>query len=169
MQTTTERINSALQENKLTGKYLTFYSDNQLFGVTIEQVMQIVGIQEITEIPEMPLFIKGIINLRGDIIPVMDMRIRLSRQEKEYDERTCIIVTSIGTKHMGLIVDRVDAVTDIIGGDISIPPVVEGSKNDYLTGIAKLEGRIALLIDLTKILGNQELEMIMNNPALEQE
>ena len=158
-------ITENLQETKTDGKFLTFYSEEQLFGVPIEQVMQIVGIQEITQIPEMPSFVKGIINLRGDIIPVMDMRLRLSRCEKPYDERTCIIITSLGEKHMGLIVDSVDSVVDIDNSDISDPPIIEGSCNDYLTGIAKLSKSIALLIDLGKILGAGELEMILNNPS----
>ena len=130
-----ESVAENLEEIKTDGKFLTFYSEEQLFGVSIEQVMQIVGIQEITQIPDLPPFIKGIINLRGDIIPVMDMRVRLSRCEKPYDERTCIIITSLGQKHMGLIVDSVDSVVDIDKNRISDPPTIEGSCNNYLTGI----------------------------------
>lgn len=113
--------------------------------------------QEITEIPEFPSYAKGIINLRGEIIPVVDMRLRMGKLETEYSERTCIIVTSIREHYIGLVVDQVDEVTDIDNSIISPPPTVMGAGNSYLTGIGKLTNKIVLLMDTKKLLGNEDL------------
>ncbi len=142
------------------GKYLTFLTDAQLFGIPIAFVVQIVGIQEITPIPEFPHYAKGIINLRGEIIPVIDMRLRLGRMEAEYGERTCIIVINIRDRYIGLIVDEVDEVTEISEEKISLPPRVNNADGSYLTGVAKLEKRVALLLDTGKLLGEQDLSWI---------
>lgn len=153
-----------VEVSEMEGKYLTFFTDNQLFGVPIADVVQIVGMQEITEIPEFPHYAKGIIDLRGSIIPVIDIRLRLNKVEKSYDERTCIIVTQIDTVVIGFIVDAVDAVTDINQANISSPPVVSGdSQNEYITGVAKHEGKVVLLLDTTKILSDNAFESIANN------
>ena len=135
------------------GKYLTFWTDEQLFGVPISDVVQIVGIQEITVIPEFPEYAKGVINLRGNIIPLIDVRLRFHKPEAAYDERTCIIVTSINDNSIGFIVDSVDAVTDISDDCISQPPKLAGdATNTYLTGVAKVESKVVLLLDTGKIL-----------------
>lgn len=145
------------------GKYLTFWTDGQLFGVPIADVVQIVGLQEITEIPEYPDYAKGIINLRGNIIPLIDFRLRFHKQEAEYTERTCIIVTNIGANEIGFIVDAVDAVTDISDENISPPPSFSAdSVSTYLTGIAKLESRVVLLMDTGKILSGDTVDMLTN-------
>lgn len=143
------------------GKYLTFFTDSQLFGVPIRDVVQIVGIQKITEVPDYPYYAKGIINLRGQIIPLIDVRLRLGKLEAEYTDRTCVIVTSIRDSFFGFIVDEVDEVTDIDDESISPPPELSGdSSSHYLTGIARLHDKIALLIDTAKILGENEFEML---------
>ena len=149
--------------SEMKGKFLTFWTDQQLFGVPIADVVQIVGMQNVTEIPEFPSFAKGIINLRGSIIPVIDVRLRFGKPEKEYDERTCIIVTNIDDALMGFVVDSVDSVTDIDDERISPPPKLSGGQErDYLTGIAKLENTVVLLISTTKLLGSDELAVITN-------
>ena len=145
-------------ESEMEGKYLTFATDHQLFGVPISDVVQIIGMQEIIEIPDFPHYAKGIINLRGEIIPVMDMRLRLGRVEAQYNERTCIIVTSIKERYMGLIVDHVDEVTDIAEELIAAPPTVSSDMGEsYLTGIGRLTNKVVLLMDIKKLLGNSDL------------
>ncbi|MEG0271841.1 MAG: chemotaxis protein CheW [Hydrogenoanaerobacterium sp.] len=140
------------------GKYLTFWTDGQLFGVPIADVVQIVGIQEITVIPEFPDYAKGVINLRGNIIPLIDVRLRFHKQEAAYDERTCIIVTNICENSIGFIVDSVDAVTDIADDKISIPPKLAGDMGDsYLTGVARVESKVVLLLDTGKILSKDTM------------
>ncbi len=144
--------------DEMKGMYLTFYTDGQLFGVPIADVVQIVGMQEITEIPEFPSYAKGIINLRGSIIPVIDVRARLSKPEAAYNERTCIIVTSIRDGHFGFIVDEVDEVTSIAEEFISPPPAQGTDGDSFVTGVARLEtrGKIVLTIDTAKMLGERD-------------
>ena len=155
-----QTIDSQIEQttsSEMEGKYLTFFTDGQLFGVSIADVVQIVGVQEITPIPEFPHYAKGIINLRGNIIPVIDMRLRLGKSETEYNERTCIIVTNIEEHYIGLIVDQVDEVTDISEELISPPPTVSGTGESFITGIGKLTNKIVLLMNTKKLLGNEEL------------
>lgn len=147
--------NPSGHQNEISEKFLTFWTDNQLFGISIADVVQIVGVQEITQVPEFPEYAKGIINLRGHIIPVLDMRLRLHKEEVPYNERTCIIVINIKENLLGLIVDAVDEVTKIQSQDISNPPKMSRDvTNTYLQGIAKLENKVVLLLDTEKILNN---------------
>jgi purine-binding chemotaxis protein CheW len=153
---------SADNFDEMAGKYLTFWTDNQLFGIPISDVVQIVGVQKITPIPEFPDYAKGIIDLRGSIIPIIDVRLRLHKQEIPYNEHTCIIVTNIQKNLVGLIVDAVDEVTQIEDEKISEPPkIATDVTNSYLTGIAKLEEKVVLLLDSEKILRNEELADIV--------
>lgn len=142
------------------GKYLTFWTFGQLFGIPISLVVQIVGMQEITPMPEFPAYAKGVINLRGQIIPVIDIRLRLNQPEAQYNERTCIIVTSIHDSAVGFIVDEVDEVLNIGDDIISPPPKMASSQNSYVTGIAKLKKKVALLIDAQRLLEDSELEAL---------
>lgn len=147
--------------SEMDGKFLTFWTDGQLFGVPISDVVQIVGVQEITCIPEFPYYAKGVINLRGNIIPIIDVRLRLQKEEKEYDERTCIIVTNINDKSMGFVVDAVNEVAGIENDVISPPPsIAQEQASTYLTGIAKTESGVLLLIDTKRLLGETEYDMI---------
>lgn len=148
-----EKLNEA-DNIELQGKYLTFWTDNQLFAVPICYVEQIVQIQQITQIPEFPAYARGVINLRGMMIPVVDLRARLGKQEVEYNPHTCIVVLSQGEKLSGLIVDGVDEVAEIEDGDISPPPELgkDGMLN-FLQGIAKTAQGVVLLLALEQVLG----------------
>lgn len=163
-----ENMQALMQEtannSEMEGKYLTFWTDGQLFGVPIADVVQIISIQKITEVPEFPMYAKGIINLRGSIIPIIDVRLRLGKAEAPYDEHTCIIVTSINGHLVGLIVDSVNEVTDIPDEEISQPPRVSHDLNSaYLTGIGKHDRSVILLLDTQKILSLDMLEAITQN------
>ncbi len=136
------------------GKYLTFFIDGQPFGIPISEVVQIIGIQEITEIPEYPVYAKGVIHLRGSMIPVIDFRLRLGKPETPYTERTCIIVLSIGGLGFGLIVDEVDEVTAISEAEIASPPNISAEADSYLTGVARLHEKTVLLIWAAKLFEN---------------
>ncbi|HHV31949.1 MAG TPA: purine-binding chemotaxis protein CheW [Clostridiales bacterium] len=147
--------------NEMKGKFLTFWTDNQLFGIPIADVVQIIGIQEITPIPDSPAYAKGVINLRGNIIPVIDVRLRFSKEETSYNERTCIIVTQIDDNLIGFIVDSVDEVTTIEDNNITPPPRVSKERtNAYLSGIGKLKNKVILLLDTDKILNAEEIEIV---------
>lgn len=161
MQDKVNVVYNDLDEDTLKDKYLTFYTDKQLFGISIADVVQIVGIQEITAVPEFPSYAKGVINLRGTIIPIIDVRLRLKKEEIEYNERTCIIVTNINGAYIGFIVDSVNEVINIYKDNISNPPQMGNDYiNTYITGIAKLNNNIVLLINLKKILNEKELGLI---------
>ena len=166
----TQDINNMSDEmdtDEMKGKYLTFWTDKQLFGVPISDVVQIIGIQEITPIPDSPTYSKGVINLRGSIIPVIDVRLRFGKSEENYNERTCIIVTKIEENYIGFIVDAVDEVTTISDEDISSPPKISKDRtNAYLTGIGKVESKVVLLLDTSKILNQNEIELV--NDAVSQ-
>lgn len=153
---------SSTDISEMEGKFLTFWTDSQLFGISIANVEQIIGMQEVTEIPEFPHYAKGIINLRGNVIPVIDVRLRLNKVEVAYNERTCIIVTNINDAFVGFIVDEVNEVVDIDKASISPPPKVSMDDiNSYLTGVAKLESGVVLIVDSAKILLHELLEGVV--------
>ncbi|WP_326910465.1 chemotaxis protein CheW [Sedimentibacter sp. MB31-C6] len=161
MENTLRDLKEINNEDTLRDKYLTFFTDKQLFGIPIADVVQIVGVQEITSVPEFPNYAKGIINLRGTIIPIIDMRLRLNKEEIEYNERTCIIVTNIQGVFIGFIVDSVNEVTNIDKNNISEPPKMGVDYiNSYITGVAKQENKIILLLNTQKLLNEKEVEMV---------
>lgn len=146
-------------------RYLTFLTDGQLFALPIREIVQITQMQEIIPLPEQTHYVKGMINLRGQIIPVIDMRLRFGKQEAEFTERTCIIIAHVQENDFGFIVDEVDEVIDIEPEQISASPKVStefSNVNNYLTGVARLGGaegekeRVALLLHAGKILGENE-------------
>lgn len=146
-------------EDTQKGKYLTFAIGNEDYGIEISHVTEIIGIQEITQVPELPNYLKGIINLRGKIIPVMDVRLRFKKEPIEYNDRTCIIVIDINDISIGLIVDTVSEVSNIEEENIVPPPDVKtGFHNRYVKGIGKIDEQVKLLLDCEKILTEDELK-----------
>ena len=147
------------EEDTQKGKFLTFSMGNEMYGIEIRYVTEIIGIQTITEVPELPQYIRGIINLRGKIIPVMDVRLRFKKPFREYNDRTCVIVVDIKDASIGLIVDSVSEVLSISEGDIVPPPEVnKGLGNKYIKGIGKVGSDVKLLLDCEKLLTEDELE-----------
>lgn len=145
-------------------RYLTFRTNSQLFGIPIQDVVQIIGMQKITGLPDSPPYMKGVIRLRGEVFPVIDVRRRLGQPDAAYNERTCIIITHIRDRGFGFIVDEVDEVCNIADEQIVPPPRMENSAvTTYLTGIAHLDGasgkaeRIILLLNITRLLREDEL------------
>lgn len=129
-------------------KYLSFHIGDKLYGIEIKNITDIIELQKITEVPDMPDYIKGVINLRGKIIPVMDMRLRLNKEEKEYDDRTCIININIDNVTVGLIVDTVSEVLRIPQEMIAKPPDFHSDEtnNRFVNGIGKLEDENVVII-----------------------
>lgn len=149
------------EEDTMLGQYLTFLMDQEVYGIEIRYVTEIIGIQEINTLPEVPAYIKGIINLRGKIIPVIDMRIKFKKEAMEYTERTCIVVVDMGDKLAGLIVDSVAEVTKIDDKEISPPPNFgQGTSSRYIGGIAKVDGKVKLLLELETLFSEEEEEVI---------
>lgn len=149
------------------GKYLTFWTDGQLFGIPVSEVIQIVGVQDIIHMPDYPVYIKGVICLRGSVIPLMDVRLRLGRAEAAYTDRTCIIITTVFSHSVGLIVDGVDEVTYIEKEQITEPPQAGGAvKNECLTGVAAIKEvkddteKIILCTNAARLLGESVLSAL---------
>jgi len=145
------QMNGTEDENTEEGRYLIFSIDNESYGIEIRYVTEIIGIQTITEVPEFPEYIKGIINLRGKIIPVMDVRLRFRKRPREYNDRTCIIVVDIKGMSVGLVVDSVSEVVNI--SEISqLPQMKQVNQNHYVKNIGKIGNDVRLLLDCEKLL-----------------
>ncbi len=149
-----------LDEDTQKDRYLTFLLGNECYGIEIRYVTEIIGIQTITEIPELPEYVKGIINLRGKIIPVVDIRIRFKKEPKEYNDRTCVIVVELRELSIGLIVDSVSEVLTILEQDIVDPPQMSKGSNQYINKIGKVGSAVKLLLDCERILTDNDLEDI---------
>ena len=149
-------------EDTLKGKYLIFSVGEESYGIRIQYVIEIIGIEEITKVPDLPDFVRGIINLRGKIITVMDARLRFKKEEREYDDRTCIIVINIENVTFGLIVDSVKEVASIDESNVAPPPTVnrqEDGSSGFIEGIGKVENDIWLFIDCMKLMTSSELDL----------
>ncbi|MBI4775185.1 MAG: purine-binding chemotaxis protein CheW [Deltaproteobacteria bacterium] len=147
------------------GKYLTFSLDDEEYGIGILKIKEIIGMIEVTSVPRTPAFVKGVINLRGKVIPVIDLRLRFGLESADYTERTCIIVVEIsgtsGTVLFGVVVDSVSEVLNIRGENIEETPLFSGNADmDYILGMAKIEGGVKLLLDIDRVLSSNEMDMI---------
>lgn len=151
------------EEDTQKDKYLTFSVGNEFYGIEIKYVTEIIGIQSITEVPELPEYIKGIINLRGKIIPVMDVRIRFHKQSREYNDRTCIIVIDFDEISIGLIVDSVSEVLSIAEKDIVLPPDLGSGSSKYIKCMGKVNDDVKLILDCQKLLCEEDAVNILNN------
>jgi purine-binding chemotaxis protein CheW len=143
------------EENEDTqeGKYLTFMVDKEEYGIEIRHVTEIIGILNITEVPDRPSYVMGVINLRGKVLPVMDVRLRFNLPKREYDDRTCIIVININGETVGLIVDRVAEVLDIPKSEIAESPKVnKGESSKYIKGIGKVGDKVKILLNVDALL-----------------
>lgn len=142
-------VNTAMDD--LQGRFLTFYINDTIYGIELLNVIEIISVQHATRIPSVPEYIKGIINLRGKVVPVIDVRLKLKQPERAYDEKTCIIVVVIEDMQVGLIVDRVSEVVTIDQGELADPPSIGNSNSEkYLQSIATVGDKVVLNIDCRK-------------------
>ncbi|MDH3393267.1 MAG: chemotaxis protein CheW [Desulfobulbaceae bacterium] len=149
-------------EDTMKDKYLTFHLAGEDYGIDIAFVTEIIGIQKITEVPDMPDFVKGVINLRGKVIPVMDVRLRFLLPERDYDERTCIMVVDINGTAVGLVVDKVNEVADIPEADVEPPPrSSKGASSRYLKGMGKVENEVRILLNVDRLLFDDEMTQLI--------
>ena len=166
MSHTDEKVNQAVKAMvDKEGKYLTFTLAEEEYGIGILKIKEIIGMLPITSVPQTPDFVKGVINLRGKVIPVMDLRLRFGMSSIDYSERTCIIVVEIdgnsGTILIGIVVDAVSEVLNIKGDDIEKTPTFGAKLNtDYILGMAKMEGGVKILLDIDRVLGSDELSLL---------
>ncbi len=154
--------NVDMDEDTQKGKYLTFVLDSESYGIGINNVTEIIGIQPITLVPELPSYIKGIINLRGKIIPVMDVRLRFKKNFREYNDRTCIVVVDINELSIGFIVDSVSEVVIIQDENIVPPPNLNKVSNKYISGIGKIDSEVKLILDCDKLINYDDMDGLNN-------
>lgn len=134
-------------------KFLMFSVGEEDYGLEIYHVTEIVGMQKNTAVPDMPDYIKGVINLRGKVIPIMDVRKRFKFSEREYDDKTCIVVVNINGTSLGLVVDTVKEVLDIPECNIAPPPdLAEGDQQFYVRGLGKVDDDVKILLDAERLL-----------------
>lgn len=160
---TEEGQTAANERDAQKGKYMTFKSGNEYFGLEIQYVNEIIQLQAITAIPETEDYIKGLINLRGKVIPVVDVRLRFKQEPFEYNDRTCIIVINIKSMMVGLIVEKIAEVVEIKEDNILPPPSVgrtDKVQNKYVYGIGKVGDTVKLLLDPDKLLNDQDLTVV---------
>lgn len=142
------------------GKYLTFALADEQYGVEIMKVREIMGFLDITAVPRMPTYMKGVINLRGKVVPVVDLRIKFGLPEVERTQETCIIVVDVG-KEVGIVVDTVCEVLDIDGGNIEPPPSMGGAVNtSFILGMGKVVDAVTMLLNIDKVLAAEELDTV---------
>lgn len=150
---------SEFEEDTQKDKYLTFLLDKEVYAIEIKFVTEIVGMQPITEIPELPPYVKGIINLRGEIITVIDIRLRFKKKPAEFNDRTCIIVVKVQDVSIGLIVDHVAEVLDIADDYVASPSDMHyDQSNSYLKGIGKVGLEIKLILDCYKLFKAEDID-----------
>jgi purine-binding chemotaxis protein CheW len=163
----TDKLNEDVleaQEDTQEGKYLTFSMGKEEYGIGIRHVTEIIGIQNVTDLPDMPAYVKGVINLRGKVIPVIDVRLRFSLEERPYDERTCIVVVNIRNIAVGLIVDSVSEVVDIAAAQIEPPPQIrKGQASRYVEGLGHVGDTVKILLNIRDLLYEGELEEISDS------
>lgn len=154
-----EDIDLEDEEDSMKNLYLTFRVGEEDFGIEIVYVTEIVGMQNITEVPDMPEFVKGVINLRGQVIPVIDVRRRFKLDHREYDDRTCVIVVNVNNAITGLIVDTVNEVINIPENQICPPPkVTDKGEQKYIHGMGKINEDVKILLDVERLFWDSELE-----------
>lgn len=142
-----------LDEDAQKGKYLTFLLGKEVYAIEIKYVTEIIGIQPITEVPELPPYVKGIINLRGKVISIIDVRLRFNKASIEYNDRTCIVVVNVDDVSVGLIVDNVTEVLSITDENIVAPPDLHSDPaNRYIKGIGKAGSDIKLILDCEQLM-----------------
>jgi len=145
--------------------YLIFHLDKEDYGIGIKNVTEIVGKQNVTRVPNMPDYVKGVINLRGQVIPVIDVRTRFGLPFREYDDRTCSVVINVNNLQFGVIVDVVDEVISIAPDKIAPPPNVSGNQaSRFIKGMGRSDGsdKVKLLLDIERMIKEEDLNQIVN-------
>ena len=168
MNTTIESTQAGTRRTAETGKYLTFALGQEEYGLEILKVREIIGYMDITSVPQTPSYVKGVINLRGQVIPVVNLRLKFGMESIERTEETCIIVVEFSQKDQqistGIIVDRVSEVLDISAQDIQESPEF-GSKVDteFILGMGKIGDTVKILLDIDKVLNSALLSSFIND------
>ena len=154
---------SGVKAEPRAGKYLVFHLGAEEYGIQVQKVREIMGVQEVTQVPQTPPHVKGVINLRGKVIPVLDLRLKFGLPDLAYNQRTCIIVVQIqgesGLLLMGIIVDGVSEVLNLTGAEVEdTPDFGAGFSTPYILGMAKVKGKVKILLDIDRVLTSQDVQ-----------
>lgn len=147
-----------IDQDTMQGMYLTFELANEGYGLEIRYVTEIIGIQKVTNIPDMPEHVIGVLNLRGKVIPIIDVRLRFNLPSREYDERTCIIVINVNDNPVGLVVDQVSEVVDIAQKDIEAPSTTGKNCGNFIQGLGKFNEQVKILLDVKALTEDEDLD-----------
>lgn len=153
-----EELNSVFtpgDDDELKGRSLLFHIGDTLYGITLRMILEIINIQSVTRLPGVPRYMKGIINLRGKVVPVIDVRLKFGMEERPYDDKTCIVVADLHGMQVGLIVDSVDEVVRLDPSQVAEPPSLGSGGERFLSAVCELDGRIALEIDCEAFFENE--------------
>jgi len=162
MSTATMEYEQGTSATATGGKFLTFFLDQEEYGIEILSVREIIGLLPVTPVPQTPYYVQGVVNLRGQVIPVVDLRLKFDMAGIDSTEETCIIVVQTGGAQLGIIVDKVSEVLDIPTKDIVDAPSLGTEINtDYILGIGKSEGRVTLLLDIGTIFPSAEVSELV--------
>jgi purine-binding chemotaxis protein CheW len=165
LETPSEVTSSGAQDAVQGGKFLTFLLGREDYGVEVLKIREIIGMMDITSMPQTPDFVQGVINLRGKVIPVIDLRTKFGLPRAEYNEQTCIVVVDVGML-VGVIVDTVQEVFDIPASDIEPPPRIAGDiDSTFILGMAKVKEGVKILLDIEKALTTDELVVTVGSDA----
>ncbi len=156
-----EAVAERTEKSSLEGKFLTFVLSSEEYGIEILKVREIIGLMDITSVPQTPDYMKGVINLRGKVIPVIDLRMKFSMQEEAHTQETCVIVVEVNSTSIGIIVDSVSEVSDIAGEEIeNAPKFGQDIDTSFIMGLGKVKDKIVILLDIDSVLSSDELEMV---------
>ncbi len=151
----------AVEARTREGKYLSFVLNNEVYGIEILKVREIISLMDVTNVPQTPDHMKGVINLRGKVIPVIDLRLKFSMPEEEHTQETCTIVVEVDSTSIGLIVDSVSEVMEINRNEIEdAPQFGQGIDTNFIMGLGKAKDTIVILLDIAKVLSEEELAMV---------
>jgi len=152
--------NLFIDQDSMEGMYLTFDLASEGYGLEIRHVTEIIGIQPITAVPDLPDHVIGVLNLRGKVIPIIDVRRRFKLAHREHDDRTCIVVVNVNDNSVGLVVDKVSEVITIPASEIEPPPATGRRGKNYIAGMGKIGQKVKILLDIEALLEDEELEEI---------
>ena len=157
MQSVSEQIN--LERDDAPGnKYLTFCVDEEVYAIELSRVIEIIRMQRINSVPNVPRYVRGLINLRGRVVPVMDIRLRLGLRGRECDERTCIVVVRDASMTVGIVVDRVAGVLDIAPDRIETTSPAACGPNAFISGLAKIDREVKILLDVERVVRDEQMQ-----------
>ncbi len=147
-------------EDTQANKYLFFKIGKESYGIGIKHIIEIIELQHISAVPDMPVYVKGVINLRGKVIPIIDLRLRFNLEERQYDDRTCIVVNEIDRVLIGFIVDTVEEVIEIPENQVEPPPKFKSStgQDRYVSGLGKVGEAVKILLDVEQIVDDQAIK-----------